>query len=150
MKKAERILLFIILGAAALRMAHIPGGAILSILAIGVTSMFYFVGSYFLFDPKRTITVNGTTYHKAVGSRVAIAIVTGIFLNSALVGILFRLMHWPGAVAMLFLAIICLLPITVICIVNFSRTPDKFFKSVAIRSGVVLVLCAVLYFVRLP
>lgn len=150
MKVAERILLILILIGVALKFAHIPGGGALSILSISITSFFYLIGSYFLFDPKKSIEVSGTTYYKASSTRVVVTMLTGLSLNIALVGLLFKLMHWPGAAVMLIFGLLGLLPITIISVIKYSRLGDDFFKQIAIRNGVLMVICALLFFYRFP
>ncbi|HLN94747.1 MAG TPA: hypothetical protein VK183_03860, partial [Flavobacterium sp.] len=65
MKIAERILLGITALGIVLRIAHIPGGAILSIMMIAILSLFYAGLGYFLFaPPQHEFTLNGMMFRK--------------------------------------------------------------------------------------
>ncbi len=134
MKIAEKILAALSILGMLLRMAHISGGAMLSILALGIFSMFYFAAGFFLFNPTQTNEVNGLQYKTTNVKRVVIAVFTGMTLSVALIGFLFKLMRWPGALAMILIAIISLIPIVIVAAIRLQKTNADFYKQVLIRS----------------
>lgn len=148
MKKAEIILWALILMGVALKAAHIPGGNILTILSLSAALFFYFIGSYFLFDPKVPIVVNDMTFYKPKAVRVAMALLTGYLMACAIIGLLFRIMHWPGAAAMLLIGLLGLVPMLVIAAVMYSKSRDDFFRKLLFRVGGLTVLSVALFFWR--
>lgn len=148
MKKAEIILWALILMGVALKAAHIPGGNILTILSLSAALFFYFIGSYFLFDPKVPIVVNDMTFYKPKAVRVAMALLTGYLMACAIIGLLFRIMHWPGAAAMLLIGLLGLVPMLVIAAMMYSKSRDDFFRKLLFRVGGLTVLSVALFFWR--
>ncbi|CAM3327028.1 hypothetical protein FLLO111716_03930 [Flavobacterium longum] len=148
MKKAEVILWALILIGNVLKLAHIPGGNILTVLSLSVALFFYLIGSYFLFDPKVPIVVNDMTFYKPKAVRVAMALLTGYLMACAMIGLLFRIMHWPGAAAMLLIGLLGLVPMLVIAVVMYSKSKDDFFRKLLFRVGGLTVLSVVLFFWR--
>ena len=70
------------------------------ILTIGILSMIYFpFGIYFL---------SGKTFQQ---QNVGLSIGVGMALSILVVGILFKLMHWPGALAMLIVGLAGVIPL---------------------------------------
>lgn len=143
MKIAERILIGIGLFGIALKLLHWPGGNIALILSISLLTIFYFIASYFLYNPTRVLIVDGNSYKTTSSKRVLLAVVTGMSMPVALIGILFRLMHWPGASVMLLIGCLTIAPIAILSLVFFLNREDDFFKQIAIRTIVVAVLSAI-------
>ena len=148
MKKAEISLWVLVCIGGVLKTAHIPGGNILSVLALSAAGLFYFIGSYFLFDPKVPIVVNDMTFYKPKAVRVAMALLTGYLMVCAMIGLLFRIMHWPGAAAMLLIGLLGLVPMLVIAAVMYWKSKDDFFQKILFRVGGLTVLSVVLFFWR--
>lgn len=84
--KTEKALGILFLIALILRLAHIPGGTAFSIISLGILSMVYFpFGFYFL---------SGKTFQQ---QNIGLSLGIGMALSLVVIGILFRVMHWPGA-----------------------------------------------------
>ena len=124
----------------ALRLTHIPGGAMLSILSLGSLGMFYFFAGYLLFDPTFQTAIDGFQFRKTNAKRALLAIATGIMLSIVLIGVLFKLMHWPGALAQTFIAFVTVTPIFVIGIVKYRATKSGFYRRVVIRTAIAAIV----------
>ena len=98
--RTEKILAGFCLFGILLRLLHFPGGNMILILTIGILSMIYFpFGIYFL---------SGKTFQQ---QNVGLSIGVGMALSILVVGILFKLMHWPGALAMLIVGLAGVIPL---------------------------------------
>jgi len=146
MKITERILIGLGILGILLRMLHWPGGNIALVLSLSLLAIFYFAGSYFLFNPTKVTTVDGIDYKQASAPRVTMAILTGMSLPVAVIGILFKVMYWPGAAVMLLVGAITLLPFAVVALVTYSVKKEEFYKEIAFRTVVVLLLSAAVFF----
>lgn len=128
--KTEKVLASIALLGILFRLMHWPGGAFLLIIAIGILSMVYFpFGFYFL---------SGRTIQQ---QSVPLSLGVGMGLSTTIVGILFKLMHWPGALVMLIVG-----NVTVVVLWFVVRALDKknqdeslvgYYKNMMVRMTVI-------------
>jgi cytochrome c oxidase subunit IV len=87
-------------------------------------------------------------YKDIKGIRVAGAIITGMVLSTAVVGVLFKIMMWAGASAMLFVNVIPVLVLVIISAIKYSKSKDAFYKRILIRTLLFGGLCFI--FLSLP
>jgi hypothetical protein len=126
LEKVEWVLIIISMCAIIMRIFHIPGGAGLFVMSMSALALYYF----------------GTTAVVYSGSKpktgfLIIATISGLTLCQIVLGMLFKLMFWPGGIMILlyssFVALILLL-----VILNKRRKSEdteqkSAFKSMAIR-----------------
>jgi hypothetical protein len=151
MKTVEKVLIGITLLGLIIKLLHWPGGSILMILGLSILAFFYPIAAYFLFSPVKYFEVDGMTFTETSAPRVILSLGTGFCLPVAVIGLLFRFMHWPGAKMMLLIGLVTIVPIAIVSLVKHSVTKDNFYKQIAIRTIVVASLALLLFtFVVLP
>lgn len=95
MKSAERILIPVVLFGVILKFLHVPGGHIIMVVGLSALAILYFYSGDKRFAEKE--------------STVSIPFLDGLVkhgLPIALIGIMFKLQHWPGADPLLLAGII--------------------------------------------
>ena len=86
MKRAERVLWFIIGAAIVLKVLHLPMANVLLILGLSLLSMLYLIAGAFIFSsPPRTDQV------------VLLSVLSGVALSIGCIALLFKLQYWPMA-----------------------------------------------------
>ena len=100
--KTEKILASLFLLTYILKCLAIPGGAFMMLIVLMALSFVYFPGGfYFLADGNLK------------KQNIALSIVTGMVLSIVVLGLLFKLMYWPGAALMLLVSLGITLPLTI-------------------------------------
>lgn len=100
--KTEKTLAIIFLIGLLLKLCGVPGAAILMVLTSFITSMLYFPMAFYFFSDRTLKTQN-----------IALSIVGGMALALIPIGILFKIMFWPGAIIGMLISI----PVTFILLV---------------------------------
>ena len=151
LKIIEKLLVGITLVGLAIKLSHWPGGAVLMILSLGTLSLFYPIAAYFLFSPAKPVEIDGMVFIPTSAPRVILSLGTGFCLPVAVIGLLFRFMHWPGAKVMLLIGLITVVPIAVVSLIKHATTKEDFYKQIAIRTIVIGSLAILLFaFVIFP
>jgi hypothetical protein len=145
MKKFELIVGFIAILGIFLKILHIPGGSILTVLAFSTLSMFYYVFSFALFNGISLRNIfKKVSYKDTNAKRIIGAIGLGWALSAILTGVLFKLLFWSGANIQLrggLYAIGLILPIaTIFYFRNKTDYYKRIFKRIAIYGGLGLIL----------
>ncbi len=128
MKRLELILLAIWVLSIAFKFSEIPGSAILlsvSTMSLAAAYAFAFRGYIEIFAGLDLVEENESTMAAFVGR------LTSMALAVALVGILFKLQHWPGARIMLTVGALTL---TGTLVMSFTKMQIDFFKGLLLRS----------------
>lgn len=137
--KTERILWILIIGAVILKfMFNMPGSSVLLILSSGALSVMYFPFGFYFFsdkDLKRQL--------------LPLSIVGGLVLGVAVVGVLFKLMFWPGATVLLFVSF-ALIPFLVALCIWFNTTNKRedlklYYKQFLVRAVFWFVLSSFMF-----
>ncbi|PZR19316.1 MAG: hypothetical protein DI539_14440 [Flavobacterium psychrophilum] len=135
MKITERILLLFAVIGIILSLIPIPGGNMLTILALGLLAMLYFYFGFAFFNGIRTRDMfKKSSYAGIKGVRIPGAIFTGMLLSVAVVGILFKVMMWPGASFMLLVGIVPFFVLTLTTILKYSGNKDGYYKRIFVRT----------------
>ncbi len=119
-----------------------PGGAAFLVLAFFSLSMVYAALGFYIFSDKNLKTQN-----------LALSIIGGIFLSLSLLGMIFKMMYWPGSKPMLLLGTITA---TIIVVATFilkkSENIDlkKYYRNMLVRSISVSSFCWLLLIVPTP
>jgi len=93
--KAEKIILGIVALGLLFKFLHWPGAGPILVVSVTSLAMLYLGGGFWFLQNK-----------KEQQKRTALAVAAGILFAISCVGILFKLMYWPGAKAMLGLPLI--------------------------------------------
>ncbi len=139
--KTEKVFACITILGLILKHLHIPGAGLLLVLSLFTLALLYFpFGFYFLSD-------------KSIKINTGISAVFGWLLSIVFIGILFRVMHWPGAANMAIIGTITAIPLAIFSYIkhkNSSPEELNYFKNLLIRTSILLIISALLVFFKLP
>lgn len=146
MKKAEIILAVLTLIGILLSVLHIPGGNILAVLTMTILSMVYFCLSFALLNGLGFRGMIKNDNYKAISAlRMVGAVLSGIVFSTAIIGILFRWMMWPGAGAMLIVSIPGFLIMLIIVLIKYFTKKELFYRNMLIRIVIIGIPLVVLF-----
>lgn len=146
MKKAEIILAVLTLVGILLSVLHIPGGNILAVLTMTILSMVYFCLSFALLNGLGFRGMIKNDNYKAISAlRMVGAVLSGIVFSTAIIGILFRWMMWPGAGAMLIVSIPGFLIMLIIVLIKYFTKKELFYRNMLIRIVIIGIPLVVLF-----
>ncbi|MCL2328124.1 MAG: hypothetical protein FWC39_06370 [Bacteroidetes bacterium] len=156
MKKFERIVGLIAIFGILLKIFHIPGGNMLTVLSLMTLSIFYFLFSFVLFnDIKLTnISKKETSEKRRIGA-VGLGLAISIIIN----GGLFKLQFWPKADMQLLVGLVAIGVVLFVAIIfyfrnkpnnytqisHFQNKPDEYYKRIFTRIVIYGGLGLVLY-----
>ncbi|MFL9837026.1 hypothetical protein ABS768_05910 [Flavobacterium sp. ST-75] len=146
MKKAEIILAVLTLVGILLSVLHIPGGNILAVLTMTILSMVYFCLSFALLNGLGfRDMIKNDNYKEISALRMVGAVLSGIVFSTAIIGILFRWMMWPGAGAMLLVSIPGFLIMLIIVLIKYFTKKELFYRNMLIRIVIIGIPLLVLF-----
>jgi len=137
--RTEKIIFAVILLGLLLKVFNVPISSLVLVLSLSTISMVYFGGAFYFFCDK-----------KLKNSNIALSIIAGIFLSTAQIGILYKLLFWPGGQIMLLIGLIAtivLLIIAIILKIKSSEHLKTYYKNMLIRTSVWTILTLVIYFI---
>jgi hypothetical protein len=107
---------------------HVPGIAVILIISLGISSILFFLE-----------VLLGIFYFKGYGIVIAISSIACFGLSTLIIGVLFRLMFWPGWAPMLLIGTIPVIPALILAILNQPaiQNMDTEKRTVLIRSVIV-------------
>lgn len=124
-----------------------PGGTIMILTSLmSLSCLYFFLGFSFLNNIRLRNILKKESYSDLSTLRIIGAIVAGVNLSVLLIGLLFRLMRWPGATFMLFVTFLPSLIILGVAIIKQINTSQRSYLKVITRTGFFLAFAAVLYF----
>lgn len=139
--KTEKTLLIIVILASLLKILHIPGGSVLLLFSLLGLALCYFpFGFYFLSD-------------KSFKENTLTSLLFGWLLSTCFIGIMFRLMHWPGAMILNIVGAMSALPLSIFAYSKYKKYNQEnivYFRNLLIRSTILFIVSLVLSFVKLP
>ncbi|MGE0635898.1 MAG: hypothetical protein AB7G44_10135 [Bacteroidia bacterium] len=133
----EKAVIGIALVGTLFKLQHWPGASILLVVGLSSLAMLYFpLGFYFLTNKSEKI----------------VATVSGMFLSFVPLGIMFKVQHWPGASAMLTIAMITV-PLVYLALFFMRKKaqPDSlpFYNSMLLRTTFLILILFILAMVRM-
>jgi len=136
MKRFEIILGIVFLIAVILKIAHLPGAGIL--LTISLTSLACF---YFFFAIFKNVSQENT-FSKKSHKGIPILRIIGSFgawwgISVFCIGILFKLMHFPGEKMILLVGIITIFVVAIIALVKFLQSKSDLYKTILLRIAII-------------
>ncbi|MFP9113070.1 hypothetical protein ACLI1A_03965 [Flavobacterium sp. RHBU_3] len=137
MKLTEKILGFIILIGLTLKVFYIPGANMLLVAGTFLLANFYLVFSFLLLNnvPLTKMASKGAFAHTN-SAHIIGSIITGFTLMLAIIGITFRIMHWPGSLPMLLASVPPSLIIALICFAKLRGYARTFYIGILIRLAI--------------
>lgn len=137
--KTEKILAILFLLGFIFKAIHFPGGNLIIIASVFALMLIYFpFGFYFL---------SGETVKQQV---VGWSIGAGFAFHMILCGVLFSLMHWPGAKFMLIIGLVTIVPLTIVMyfLRKNNTKPElvRYYNKLILR-GAILTAIGLLLFV---
>ncbi|MET0944778.1 MAG: hypothetical protein ABWY22_05190 [Flavobacterium sp.] len=131
-----------------LKMFHIPGGAIFSVLFANLLAIFYLVASFLLFKTdENSVDFDSIPYKKPNSLRILGSIATGISLSTTIIGILFKMMHWPGSIVMLLAGLFSLLVISIISVIKYSKNKSPYYEGLGYRLAIIGGMGTIVFFI---
>ena len=130
--KTEKVLSVVFIIALIFKLLHWPGGSMLLILSLMGLSFCYFPLGFVFFKTKGMKS-----------EKVGVSIVFGWLLTASIIGILFKLMYWPGSAVMLTVGTTTSIFLSIIAYVLFNKSEEKFksyHKNLLIRTVVLGVM----------
>ena len=139
--KTEKTLLIIVVLASLLKMLHIPGGSVLLVLSLLGLALCYFpLGFYFLSD-------------KSYKENTLTSVLFVWLLSVCFIGIMFRIMHWPGAMIMNIVGTMSALQLSIFAYLKHKSSNQEnrvYFRNLLIRSIILFIVSLVMSFVKIP
>jgi len=148
MKRFELIVGLIAIFGIVLKILHIPGGGILTVLTLTTLSFFYYVFSFTFFNSIRLQDIFKKVSYKGTNSKKIIGTIgLGFALSTVIIGGLFKLQFWPGAAIVLMTGLVATGMVLFIALISYffnKGDSDNFyagiFKKIAIYGGLGLIL----------
>jgi hypothetical protein len=140
--KTEKVLALLFIVVLILKLVHIPGANLFLVLILSSVSFCYLILAFYLFSDKDIKQQN-----------IPLSIASGFWLCIIPVGILSKLMLWPGAWAQLSVGIVAS-PIILIAVyllkMNAPENLTVYYKNMLTRVTVLTILVFVFYFISTP
>jgi len=131
MKKFEIIVGVIAIIGISLKIIHIPGGSILTGLALMTLSIFYYVFSFAFFNGiKLRNILKKVSYKDTNAKRIVGAIGVGWCISLIIIGGNCKLQLWPGAVILLLTGLLFTGIILLIAIFFYFRSKAEYYKRI--------------------
>ena len=138
MKKIEIIIAAVSVIALVLSILSVPYAKFSAHAIFTIYSMFYWLFSFALLNNIRFRDIFKKEAYKGVGwKRIVGAICTGYALSLVIIGILFKIMSFPGAGIMLLLGVGYLCIIAIVAIVKYVQTRSQFYVGVLVRIAII-------------
>ncbi len=136
--KTERVFICLFILSLAMKYFHIAGESVMLTFTLGGLGVLYILFGFYFFS-----------YHGLRNQKLAFSIVSGFLLAIGLFGILFRLQYWPGGAFVALNGTILSLLVLLIAVIPMRKNANEglrgYYNNMVIRSGVIFVLCAMLY-----
>ena len=151
MKKTEVALILITIIGLIIRLLQWPGGNLLMILCITLLSLMYFIFGFAFFNGLRIREVLKKESYVALNKmKIFGAFLTGIASSIGVLGILFSLMYWPGAMFNVIFGSILLSLISVIALIKYSNNKSKYYSRILTRSVSIMVIAIAFSQIKVP
>ncbi len=148
MKKLEIILGFFAVLGIALKYFHIPGSTIIIILSFSILSAFYYL---FSFAHLNGIGFRGIfkkdSYRQTTIKRILLAVALGFSLSILIIGMLFKIQFWPGALMTLSAGLILCSIVFLFTLFFFLRNKIMAYKRFFIRIYIYGILGLILFLI---
>lgn len=136
MKQTEKVLIILSILFLLLNIFFIfPGGNMLFVLTLMLLSLIYFFFGFALFNNIRFRKILKKESYVNISSLKTLgAVSAGISLSITVIGILFKVMFWPGSFTNLKFGIISLIFILIISLIKNFKSKSDFYNKILQRS----------------
>jgi len=146
MRKFEIIVGLTAIFGIVLKILHLPGSGILTVLAFSTLSMFYYLFSFALFNGIRLRDIfKKESYKETNAKRIVGAIGLSWAISAIIMGGLFKLQFWNGASMQLMTGLVTLGVILLIATIFYFRNKAEYYKRVFYRIAIYGVFGIILY-----
>jgi hypothetical protein len=134
MKRTELILILLAVIALIMKIFHLPGALILSILGLPTIALFYFYLGFAFFNGIGFRKLFKKTSYKGISTqRIIGGIATGWALNASAMGILFKIQSYPGASILLWVGFIGLGFVSIFSLIKVRKSTDNYYSKILKR-----------------
>lgn len=149
MKKSEILLgVLALIGSISIFSIRFPGSLLMALSCWTLLSCLYFYLGAALFNNIGFRSMFKKDSYKNISSnRIAGAAASGATISILIIGIMFKVMNWPGSMIMLYAGLIAILPIIVFSLIkllNNSIKKDNFYKGILYRTAIYLVISLIM------
>lgn len=126
--KTEKVLSILFIISLIFKLLSWPGSSALMLLSLTLLALCYFPFGFYFFSDKNFKNQN-----------IGVSIIFGWFLSIAIIGIEFKLMHWPGANAMLIIGSLTAGILTIIAYKMYEKASEElknYYKKLLLRASI--------------
>lgn len=146
MKRFELIIGLIAIVAIFLKIIHIPGNNILTVLSFGTLSIFYYLSFAFFNNIRLRDILKSSSYKGTNTKRIIGAVGLGFSLSAVIMGSLFKIQMWPGGSAQLITGLIVTGIILIIALIFYLRNKIEYYRRIFKRIAIIGGFGLLLYF----
>lgn len=134
MKWIEKILIVLFIAGLFMKFNIVPGGNVLILLSLGILAFLYFYLGFIVFNNINfRYAFKKYSYKGISGLRLTFTILAGVSISFLAIGILFKLLYWPGASINLLAGITTSLIILIAAVIKFSKNRENIYRLTMIR-----------------
>lgn len=146
MKRFEQICYLIAILGIVLKVLKIPGGNILFVFTLLAVSILYYIFGFLLFNNiKLRHIFKSKSYSHTTLIRTFGAVFAGMVLSLLLVGILFRVQHWPGSEINIQIGWFSGALLLIVSLYKYLKTKDDIYIQVLQRVIVLIIISVIVY-----
>ena len=146
MKRTELIFIGLAIIAVILKMLHIPGSGILTVLSFFILSILYFFLGFALFNDIRFRSIFKKSFFRDYDAlKIVGAYIAGVVLSISALGILFKFQSYPGDELFLGLGSLGVLIVLIAFLIKLIATKDHFYSKILKRVILFGSFCIFLY-----
>jgi hypothetical protein len=131
--KIEGILAIIFVLVSALKFFELSGSNIIFVVTLFHISAIYLLFGFYLFSYPLSNR----------GGNIGFSIVSGLLLSIAILGLLFKIMHWDGAITLTAIGLSATILIFLVAYFLKSKSSSNlkiYYRNMLLRSGILIVL----------
>ncbi len=145
MKKVERFLVMLAFIGIIARLLLASGSSLTIVMSLmGLTFLYMYFGFALFNDIRLRDVLKKESYRGIATMRLAGAVLAGLALSMACVGILFKIQSWPGAVFNLGISMALCLTILAVCFTKIKGKYRQYYKRITTRLTIAVMFCALL------
>ena len=145
MKKVERFLVMLALIGIIARLLLANGSSLAIVISLMGLSFLYMYFGFALFNDIRFRDISKKVSYGGVATmHIVGAILAGLALSMACIGILFKIQSWPGAVFNLRISLALCVVILVMSFPKLNGKYKQYYKRITVRLTMAAVLCVFL------
>jgi hypothetical protein len=141
MRKAEIIIIALCIVSVILNFMLVPGGVLFTLITLLALSTLYFYLGFALFNGIRLRKIFKKESYAGINAlRIVGCIGTGMALSLLVIGLLFKLLAWPGSFINLLAGLFFVTVVLIISIIKFIMTKSSFYKLIIIRCAIFFII----------